>query len=262
MRVHVRCVPANLGAYSRRSLPRVLAFEQSARVFDAFRALAAELVVLLQDHSTLFYWLGRIHIRYEEPSSFPTEVVAGQDALALLIHGSGAVRRTAVVAVAYFRRQRAGHPMIVPKTAAALPRIVPISNEHTSEGTPVSFCKANAVDASMPPFVVTSERTSSMVSLSVDQSPMSEVARYRSSNLTGDVSPRFDDAGRFWNKEHSWACHLCLPCSAQSLQVAKRPQSRQINKEGLIKTASKPQEHSAALLMPDRSSLRVRRGPL
>ena len=107
-----------------------------------------------------------------------------------------------------------------------------MSKEHTSEGTPVSFCNASAVDASMPPFVVTNERTSSMVSLSVDQSPMSAEARYLSSNLTGDVSPRFDDDGRFWNKEHSWACHLCLPCSAQSLQVAKRPQSRQMSSEG------------------------------
>mmetsp|Transcript_6036 Transcript_6036/g.15366 ORF Transcript_6036/g.15366 Transcript_6036/m.15366 type:complete len:337 (-) Transcript_6036:40-1050(-) len=117
--------------------------------------------------------------------------------------------------------------------------MVPMSREHTSEGTPVAFCRARAVDASMPPFVVTNELTSSMVSLSVDQSPISEVARYLSSSLTGDVSPRFEEAGKSWNKEHSWACHLCLPCSAQSLQVAKRPQSRQMRREGRINTASK-----------------------
>ena len=98
-----------LSRESRRVLQVLLAprssfkLQQSARILDALGTLAAELVVLLEDGSTLFYWLIGIDVRNTELLVLPYGSSSGQDALAVLVYRGGTIRRTAVVAVADLR---------------------------------------------------------------------------------------------------------------------------------------------------------------
>ena len=115
VRVHVRA-PAPMRS-PNAALPRDRAFSLSKarESLKTLGALASKFIMLLEDHSTLFHRLIGIDVRYCQFFILPDRSRSGQDALAIGVYRGGAVRRTAVVAVADLRRQRAGHPVIVPE---------------------------------------------------------------------------------------------------------------------------------------------------
>ena len=104
VRVHVL-----LPRQPRRVLQMLLAprprlqLEQSARISKTLGALASKFIMLLEDGSTLFHRLIGIDVRYCQFFILPDRSRSGQDALSIIVYRSGAVRRAAMVAVAYFR---------------------------------------------------------------------------------------------------------------------------------------------------------------